>query len=354
MDSIDNSKPLVPRGFNIDTIIRYALRTVYSVVGSYVIASALLHKQLFTVSRKDSVSVAVALLAVTNTVLPGISKLTSRILRGSNQPVQWTKEIVVVTGGSNGIGLELVKRLLRAGARVAILDVHPFPIDDARYSDQWRYYNCDITKLDVVKATADQIRNELGDATMLVNNAGVVVGKLLLDMTDAEVDKVINVNLTSHYHLIRQFLPAMLRAKRGHIVSLGSIASLAGAPQSSTYCASKAGVKLLNDTMLYEISHRYGANDIQFTIAYPGVVNTGLFRGTDLGQFLWPTLRPDSIARPLFDALNSGKSQEIFLPMSGNILRIINIFPLAMRLPLQNILGRANDSMSKFAGHIKY
>ncbi|KAJ2742995.1 hypothetical protein GGI20_004072 [Coemansia sp. BCRC 34301] len=353
MDSIDDSKPLVPRGFNVDTIMRYVLRAAYSPLASYLIVNALSRK-LHPASTKDKISAAGALWATTNVVLPGMCRLASRLLCGAKKPVQWVNEIVVVTGGSNGVGLELVKRLLRAGARVAIIDVNPFPIDDAQYSDQWRYYNCDITNLDMVKATADQIRDDLGDATMLVNNAGIVIGKLLLDMTDAEVNKVVDVNLTSHFHLIRQFLPAMLRAKRGHIASIGSVVSFVGAPQSSTYCTSKGGVKVLHDSMRLEVSSRYEANDVQFSIAYPGVINTGLFNGLDLGQFLLPTLRPDSVARALFAALSSGKGQEIFLPRTTNLLRIVNVFSPGMRTGLLNALGGINGAMSTFSGHSKY
>ncbi|KAJ2380675.1 hypothetical protein H4S02_006565 [Coemansia sp. RSA 2611] len=353
MDCIDDSKPLVPRGFNIDTIMRYASRAAFSPVASYLIVNAL-SRRLNTVSTKDKMSAAAALWAATNVVLPGVGKLASRLFCGTKRPVLWENEIVVVTGGSHGVGLELVKRLLRAGARVAILDVCPFPIDDAQFNDQWRYYSCDITNLDMVKATADQIRSDLGDATILVNNAGIVIGKLLLDMTDAEVDKVINVNLTSHFHLIRQFLPAMLRAKRGHIASIGSIVSFVGAPQSSTYCTSKGGVKLLHESMLLEVSSRYGANNIQFSIAYPGVINTGLFKGLNLGQFLMPTLRPDSIARSLFDALSSGKGQEIFLPGTANLLPLASIFSPGMRSGILNMLGGLNSAMSTYSGHTKY
>ncbi|KAJ2834560.1 hypothetical protein FBU31_001757, partial [Coemansia sp. 'formosensis'] len=148
MDCIDDSKPLVPRGFNIDTIMRYASRTAYSPLASYFIVNAL-SRRLNAVTAKDKISAAAALWAATNVVVPGISKIASRLLCGAKKPVHWANEIVVVTGGSHGVGLELVKRLLKAGARVAILDVNPFPIDDAQYNDQWRYYNCDITNLEM-------------------------------------------------------------------------------------------------------------------------------------------------------------------------------------------------------------
>ncbi|KAJ2717527.1 hypothetical protein H4R23_005289 [Coemansia sp. Cherry 401B] len=353
MNTIDDSQPLVPRGFNLDTLLRYASRTVCSPLLSYAIAATLLRK-VQGVTPKEKVATAAVLWTATSCVLPAIDRLTSCLLGHRRPPVQWAGELAVVTGGSHGIGLELVKRLLRAGARVAIIDVNPFPLDDDSVKDKWKHYCCDITRLEQIKDVAAQIRAELGDPTVLVNNAGIVVGKLLLDMTDDEVDKVVDVNLTSHFHLIRQFLPAMIRQCRGHIVSIGSIVSFAGTPQATTYCASKGGVKLLHESLRREVASRYATNDIQFTIAYPGIVDTGLFKGMDLGKFLLPNLRPDSIARAIFGALDTGKGQEIFLPRLANILTITYAIPPAMRSSLINLASGGDFAMSSFSGHTKY
>ncbi|KAJ1777077.1 hypothetical protein IW139_005601 [Coemansia sp. RSA 353] len=295
-----------------------------------------------------------ALWATTGFVLPALSKF-SRYLLGCNKPsVQWSDEVVVVTGGSHGIGLELTKRLLRAGARVAIIDVNPFPITDESVQGQWRCYQCDVTDLEQIKDVAVQISTELGHPTMLVNNAGIVVGKLLLDMSDSEVNKVVDVNLTSHFHLIRQFLPAMIRRRRGHIVSIGSIVSFAGTPQATTYCATKGGVKLLHESLRREVASRYERNNIQFTIAYPGVADTGLFKGLNLGNFLMPNLRPDSVARVVFSALSSGKGQEIYLPKLANVLTIAYVLPQHVRSAILNIVSGSDFAMSGFSGHTKY
>ncbi|KAJ1965878.1 hypothetical protein GGI12_000450 [Dipsacomyces acuminosporus] len=353
MNTIDDSQPLVRRGFNLDTLSRYTSKAVHSPLVSYLIVHALFRKNK-SIQLKKKVAAAAALWAATNFVLPGVRAVLRRLLYGSNAPVNWWKQVVVVTGGSHGVGLELAKRLLKSGARVAILDVNPFPIDEPKYKDKWRYFQCDITSLDQVKSAAEQIRAELGDPTMLVNNAGIVVAKLLLDMTDNEVDKVINVNLTSHFHLIRQFLPGMLKAKRGHIVTLGSIVSFAGTPQATTYCATKGGVKLLHESLKREIASRHGESDIQFSIAYPGVIDSGLFRGLDLGQFWMPTLQPHAIAREIFSALGSGQGREIFLPKFANVLPLIYAFSPGVRAWLINTISGGDSAMSTHTGHTMY
>ncbi|KAJ1849574.1 hypothetical protein LPJ73_003704 [Coemansia sp. RSA 2703] len=352
---IDDSKPLVPRGFNLDTILRYISRTVNSPLISYLIVNALSRR--VDVGRqlevKDKVAATAALWTATTFVIPTICRLTARLLCSSST-VSWPNEVVVVTGGSHGVGFELTKRLLRASARVAVIDVNQFPELETQYARHCRYYKCDITDLDAVKSTADRIRSDLGNPTMLVNNAGIVSGKLLLDMTDSEVNKVIDVNLTAHFHLLRQFLPAMIATNRGHIVSIGSIVSFAGTPQASTYCASKGGVKLLHESMRREVASRYNAKNIQFSIAYPGVINTGLFKGLDLGQFFLPNLRPDTIARAVFAALGSGKGQEIYLPKLGSILPLTYMLPMGVRSKIINVIAGGDTAMSTFSGHVKY
>ncbi|KAJ1734458.1 hypothetical protein LPJ61_001057 [Coemansia biformis] len=353
MVTIDDSQPLVPRGFNLDTVLRYAARVVCSPLPSCV-AVGVLSRGHQGLRPQDKLAATAALWAATHFALPAVCQLAARLLGSRRPPVQWADEVVVVTGGSHGVGLELVKRLLRAGARVAIVDVNPFPLDDAGAGGQWRCYKCDVTDLAQIKSTADQIRTELGDPTILVNNAGIVVGKLLLDMADSEVDKVIDVNLTAHFHLIRQFLPAMIRRRQGHIVSIGSTASFGGLPQATTYCATKGGVKLLHESLRREVASRYEANNVQFTVAYPGVIDTGLFKGIQLGRFLLPNLRPDSIARAVFAALDSGQGQEIYLPAAAHILRAMYLIPSGARSGIVNFLSGTDAAMSGFAGHRKY
>ncbi|KAJ2079747.1 hypothetical protein H4R24_003554 [Coemansia sp. RSA 988] len=353
MDKIDDSQPLVPRGFNLDTMLRYMSRVLRSPLLSYLAVNSL-SLRFRNINPKDKLAATAALWTATTFVFPAVCKLAGHLLGFCRPPIQWSDEVVVITGGSHGIGLELAKRLLRAGSRVAILDVNPFPIDDESVNGLWGYYKCDISNVDQIKEAADLVRVELGDPTMLVNNAGIVAAKLLLDMADSEVDKVVNVNLTSQFHLIRQFLPAMLRRGRGHIVSIGSIVSFAGTPQATTYCATKGGVKLLHESLRREVASRYKPNDIQFTIAYPGITNTGLFKGLDLGQFFLPNLRPDSIARAIFNALASGQGHEIYLPKVANALTIIYALPQRARSGLINFLSGGDNAMSTFSGHSKY
>ncbi|ORX67154.1 NAD(P)-binding protein [Linderina pennispora] len=331
MDKINDNQPLVTRGFNYDTLTRYISRTVRSPLVSYLIVNALSNKyRSGSIEVRKRLAAAAALWAATNVVLPGLCSLTAKIFGKRDNSVYWPNEIVVVTGGSHGVGNELTLRLLKAGAQVVILDVNPFVLDDERYKSKWHYYQLDVTNVDQTKEVAEQIRNDVGYPTMLVNNAGIV-------------DKVINVNLTSHFHLIRQFLPGMIKAQRGHIVTIGSIVSFAGTPQATTYCASKGGVKLLHESLRREVASRYGASNIKFSIAYPGVIDTGLFKGLNLGQFFMPNLKPHAIARSVFSALAAGEGRDIYLPKAAGMLPLIYM-----------LTSGGDTAMATWSGHTKY
>ncbi|KAJ1894978.1 hypothetical protein LPJ66_004862, partial [Kickxella alabastrina] len=114
------------------------------------------------------------------------------------------------------------------------------------------------------------------------------------------------------------------------------------------------GVKLLHESMRREVVSRYKADNVQFSIAYPGIINTGLFGGIDLGQFFMPTLRPDSIARSVFAALASGTGNEIFLPRLANILPLLYAVPASTRSSIINLISSGDTAMATFSGHVKY
>jgi all-trans-retinol dehydrogenase (NAD+) len=89
--------------------------------------------------------------------------------------------------------------------------------------------------------------------TILVNNAGIVSGKNILENTDFMMKKTIEVNTLSHLYTIREFLPAMIRANKGHVVSVCSVAGTVGTPGLADYCASKFGAFAIDECLRLEI-----------------------------------------------------------------------------------------------------
>lgn len=175
------------------------------------------------------------------------------------------KEIAVVTGGSSGFGLLIAKGLSRH-CRVAVLDVQSPPEDlqsCTPYHPKWNswdtladtvvlgsnitFYHCDLASASAIHETADAIRRDIGDPSILVNNAGMARYNKLIEEEDDYVEKIFKVNIISHFILIKEFLPIMLKQEKGHIVSIASVGSYISGPPVVDYCATKASVLALHE-----------------------------------------------------------------------------------------------------------
>ena len=88
---------------------------------------------------------------------------------------------------------------------------------------------------------------------MLINNAGVVSAENILNLTDQMIERTIAVNTTSHFYTIKEFLPGMIAKKRGHIVTISSMAGIAGVSKLTDYCASKHGAVGLDASLRFEL-----------------------------------------------------------------------------------------------------
>lgn len=129
------------------------------------------------------------------------------------------KDVVVITGGSNGLGKELVRVFSTNGLTVINLDVSPC-------SDPYEnvfFVKCDVSDKTQIQQAYNEIQRKFGFVSVLINNAGVMTGKPLTELSNEEIEKVIAVNLLSNFYLDKAFLPAMLDNKRGYIVTIASV-----------------------------------------------------------------------------------------------------------------------------------
>lgn len=105
-----------------------------------------------------------------------------------------------------------------------------------------RFYACDITDPAAVTAAANSIRTDLGSPSILINNAGVLDAHTILATSHAYLRKLFDVNVLSNWTTVQAFLPAMIRANKGHVVTIASTASYVGVAGMADYTASKAAV----------------------------------------------------------------------------------------------------------------
>jgi len=185
----------------------------------------------------------------------------------------------VVTGGGNGIGMGLAKELARQGAKVAVADIIPenaekvaAAIRDA--GGEAMAVTCDVCERGSIDAMKSAVHETFGPVTLLFANAGATSFEPLMEMSDDDVDWILQVNLHGVMNTTRAFLPDMIAAKGGHVCATASMAGLLPGwiPVHAPYSAAKAGIIGLMMNLGLEL-----AEHNIFTTSYcPGGVATGM------------------------------------------------------------------------------
>ncbi|KIW00129.1 hypothetical protein, variant [Verruconis gallopava] len=239
------------------------------------------------------------------------------------------EELVVITGGSSGFGYEMVKGFSKC-ARVVVLDVQDFPPELARLPDV-HFYKCDVTDTPAVEALCKAIKEEHGEATVLVNNAGIGIGKTVLETTNAESERLFKVNLISHFVLIREFLPGMLKKRKGHIVTIASMASFVAAPGLLDYCCSKVGALYVSEGIRAECLSRYpGGEGICTTSIHPSWHQTGILKGAEKALKKYGIV-PDpasNVSDKVIEQVLKGRSGRITVPESEKGKMSLREYPM--------------------------
>lgn len=159
-------------------------------------------------------------------------------------------QVAVITGGAQGIGYAVAKRMIENGAKVVIWD---FDTDLAQASASElgaTALHCDVSDWDSVQAAAQQTENQLGRIDVLVNSAGVAGANAVVEEYPIEEwNKIMSVNLNGTFHTNRAVIAGMKQRGYGRIVNIASIAGKEGNPNASAYSASKAGVIALTKSL---------------------------------------------------------------------------------------------------------
>jgi NAD(P)-dependent dehydrogenase (short-subunit alcohol dehydrogenase family) len=230
---------------------------------------------------------------------------------------------VLITGAASGIGRATALAMARLGAKVILTDINQEGLEETcrlvtqSGGELGPHAAFDVRSFEDMKAFADKVHGEAGPLDVLINNAGIALFALVEDMTHEHWQKVIGINLWGPIHGIECFLPAMIRAKHGHLVNISSTAGLTGAPWHAAYSSAKWGLVGLSEVLRYDLmQHHLGV-----TVVCPGAVNTPLKytveimkvdRETDrakkiLERFDKHTVSPEKVADLIVDAIRKEK-----------------------------------------------
>ena len=151
---------------------------------------------------------------------------------------------IVITGGAYGMGRLMAVKMARLGGRVILYDLDATAlkavVDEIGATGQEAYgYVCDVSDRREVYRVADEVKSKVGPVDIVVNYAGIVTGKRLLEIPDERIEAVIGVNVLALYWLTKSFLPEMIERDSGHVVTMASAAGLLGVNRQTDYSASK-------------------------------------------------------------------------------------------------------------------
>ncbi|MEP7115305.1 MAG: 3-oxoacyl-ACP reductase FabG [Ilumatobacteraceae bacterium] len=174
--------------------------------------------------------------------------------------------VVLITGGSRGIGLACAQRFAALGDRVAVT-YNSSPPPDGLFA-----VACDVTSAESVDAAFKAVEAEFGPVEVLVSNAGITKDGLLLRMSETDFGSVIDANLTAAYRVAKRATQGMLRARAGRIIFMSSVVALLGSAGQANYAASKAGLVGLARSLAREL----GSRNITVNVVAPGPVETDM------------------------------------------------------------------------------
>jgi 3-oxoacyl-[acyl-carrier protein] reductase len=186
-------------------------------------------------------------------------------------------KVALVTGGGQGLGAAICRRLALAGARVAVFDLQEANARSVALEVGGLALAGDVTEEADVSAAFGRTEQTLGPVAILVNNAGIV-GKTapLCDLSRADLERVLAVNLVGPFLCCRAAVPGMRARGHGRIVNVASIAGKEGNPNLGPYSASKAGLIALTKSLARELA---GKSDITVNAISPAVIATPILEG---------------------------------------------------------------------------
>ncbi len=186
--------------------------------------------------------------------------------------------VVLVTGGSRGIGLACARRFQAMGDRVAITVRESAPQElsgsEPGHSDLYPV-RCDVTVPEEIESAFKQVESALGPAEVLVANAGITRDMLVLRMGEEAWHEVLDTDLTGVYRVVKRALGPMVRRHRGRIVLVSSVVAFLGSPGQANYGAAKAGLVGMARSLAREV----GSRGITVNVVAPGIVDTDMIAG---------------------------------------------------------------------------
>ncbi len=255
---------------------------------------------------------------------------------------------VLITGAASGIGRATAIAMARSGARLFLTDINQEGLQETSLmiagggGEVCKYKAFDISQYEDVKAFSDEIHRDFGPLDILVNVAGIALFAQLEDMSPDHWKKVIAVNLWGVIHGIECFVPEMIRARRGHLVSVSSTSGIIGLPWHVAYAGTKHALVGISEVLRYDLKK----HNIAVSVICPGAVRTGLVNTVEIlankdaaakgrSMFLKVAIPPEKVAKQIISVIKKKKFMLITSPDIRILFFLKRHFP-----PLYHLIMR--------------
>ena len=263
-------------------------------------------------------------------------------------------KIVVITGGASGMGRLLALKMARLGGTVVVYDLDSSALDAVVEEIQVQTgrdahgFVCDVSDRKEVYRVAETVRETVGKVDILINNAGIVSGRRLMDTPDEKIEAVIGVNVLALFWVTKSFLPDILERGSGHVVTIASAAGLLGVDKQTDYSASKHAAIGFTESLRVELK-KTGYPGVRTTIVEPFYVDTGMFEGVKIRfRRILPILEQDEVTDRIVRAIQKNR-QELRMPFIVNLVPAFRLLPIDLFDRVADFFG-INASMDEFVG----
>nr|XP_016931525.2 estradiol 17-beta-dehydrogenase 11 [Drosophila suzukii] len=275
-----------------------------------------------------------------------LSRLIAKLWR-CPKPKSIEGEVAVVTGAGHGLGRAISLELAKKGCHIAAVDINLSGAENTvkqiqeTYNVRAKAYKANVTNHGELTELNNKVVADLGPVTVLINNAGVMLHRNILNPDPADVQLMIDVNLTSHFWTKMVFLPPMKALRKGFIVTISSLAGVFPLPYSTAYTTSKAGTMAHMRALRMELAMEKQKN-IHVTTVLPTFLRTNdeiTEMSNTIGiEEIYPLISGEEVAHRVVEGMLRGE-YEITLPDLASVLyRLLFLLPVDWQMRLTLLL----------------
>jgi all-trans-retinol dehydrogenase (NAD+) len=264
----------------------------------------------------------------------------------------FSNKITLITGGACGLGRFIALKMAARGSHVVLWDIADESLTEiatemSAAGYQATLYHCDVSDREMVYDTADKVRNQVGRVDILMNNAGVVSGRPFLECTDEQLRRTMEVNALAHFWTVKAFLPDMVRANSGYIVTIASAGGIVGSAGLVDYAASKFAAFGFDEALRAELKKQ--KLNIHTVVVCPYFMKGDMFEGVKTRfSFLLPILNAEQVSERIVNTI-ARKKRRLIMPPLVYATWPLRLLPVAIFDKAATFLG-INDAMDQFRG----